>query len=44
VKGLIPGPSADTFIGENDYLIVLGSNIILKKFFDVYTTLNYDKM
>ncbi|MEQ8807752.1 MAG: potassium channel protein [Imperialibacter sp.] len=44
IKGLIPGPSADTFIGEDDYLIVLGSNIILKKFFDQYTQLKYEKM
>lgn len=44
MKGLIPGPSADTFIGEGDHLIVLGSNVILKKFFDEYTELRYEKV
>lgn len=42
IKGLIPGPSADTFIGEDDYLIVLGSNTTLQKFIDQYTVLSYE--
>lgn len=43
IKGLIPSPSQDTFIGVDDYLIVLGSNITLKKFMFEYTILNYGK-
>ncbi len=38
IKGLIPGPSPDTFIGEDDFLIVLGSNNTLEKFRKTYTT------
>lgn len=41
IRGLIPGPMADTFIGEDDYLIVLGSNTTLKKFIQEYTGMNY---
>lgn len=37
VKGLIPSPGKDTFIGEDDHLIVLGSDNKLKQFFDEYT-------
>lgn len=37
VKGLIPGPTADTFIGVDDHLIVLGSDKTLKKFMKDYT-------
>lgn len=37
IKGLIPAPGADTFIGEDDYLIVLGSNTKLKVFMEMYT-------
>lgn len=37
VKGLIPSPGKDTFIGENDHLIVLGSDDKLKSFLDEYT-------
>ncbi len=40
IKGLIPGPSAETFIGEDDYLIVLGSVEKLKTFVKTYTILN----
>lgn len=36
IKGLIPGPSADTFIGLDDFLIVLGSDSTLKKFSQEY--------
>lgn len=36
-KGLIPSPDGDTFIGEDDHLIVLGSDRKLKKFFEEYT-------
>ncbi|MCV9385119.1 potassium channel family protein [Reichenbachiella ulvae] len=36
IKGLIPGPSADTFIGIDDHLIVLGSDETLKKFIKEY--------
>ncbi|XOV91761.1 MAG: potassium channel family protein [Bacteroidota bacterium] len=38
IKGLIPGPSPDTFIGEDDFLIVLGSDSTLEKFRKTYTT------
>ncbi|PIB37527.1 hypothetical protein BFP72_11555 [Reichenbachiella sp. 5M10] len=38
IKGLIPGPSADTFIGEDDYLILLGSEAMLQKFMKTYTS------
>lgn len=38
IKGLIPGPSPDTFIGEDDFLIVLGSDATLEKFRKTYTT------
>ncbi|MBU2913818.1 MULTISPECIES: potassium channel family protein [Reichenbachiella] len=37
IKGLIPGPSADTFIGHDDHLIVLGSETTLQKFMKEYT-------
>lgn len=39
IKGLIPGPGADTFIGHDDYLIVLGSDSKLKIFMEEYTIL-----
>jgi voltage-gated potassium channel len=42
LKGLIPGPSADTLIGEDDYLIVLGSNSKLKHFIKDYTNMDYN--
>jgi voltage-gated potassium channel len=42
VKGLIPGPSAETFIGADDHLIVLGSNTTLRRFIDQYTLFKYD--
>jgi voltage-gated potassium channel len=42
IKGLIPGPSGDTFIGPSDHLIVLGSDATLKRFIKHYTTLNYN--
>ena len=38
IKGLIPGPSPETFIGEDDFLIVLGSDTTLEKFRKTYTT------
>ena len=41
IKGLIPGPSADTFIGKEDHLIVLGSNSTLRGFIEEYTQLTY---
>ena len=44
IKGLIPGPSADTFIGEDDYLIVLGSEDTLKKFLNIYTNITSKKL
>ncbi len=44
IKGLIPGPSADTFIGEDDYLIVLGSETTLKKFMENYTNISLKKL
>ena len=44
IKGLIPAPSADTFIGEDDYLIVLGSDAKLKAFVKEYTVLNYNDL
>ncbi len=43
IKGLIPGPGADTFIGEDDYLIVLGSDSQLKSFIEQYTVLRYHR-
>ncbi|MFY0605990.1 MAG: potassium channel protein [Cyclobacteriaceae bacterium] len=44
IKGIIPGPSADTFIGEDDHLILLGSDAKLKKFVDIYTEINYEDL
>lgn len=44
IKGLIPGPTADTFIGAHDHLILLGSDVTLKKFVDKYTQLDYKKL
>ena len=44
IKGLLPGPSSDTFIGEDDYLILLGSMDKLKKFIRGYTTLSEDSI
>ncbi|WP_421897406.1 potassium channel family protein [Marinoscillum sp.] len=44
IKGLIPAPSPDTFIGEDDYLIVLGSDSKLKAFVKEYTVLNYSDL
>lgn len=41
-KGIIPGPTADTFIGVNDHLIVLGSFSTLTKFMDTYTIIKYE--
>lgn len=38
IKGLIPAPSPDTFIGEDDFLIVLGSGETLDEFRKTYTT------
>jgi len=43
IKGIIPAPASDTFIGEDDYLILLGSDTKLKDFFDLYTELYYKK-
>lgn len=43
IKGLIPGPSANTFIGKEDYLIVLGSDSTLKKFIQEYTVRSFKK-
>lgn len=40
IKGLIPSPGKDTFIGEDDHLIVLGSDNKLKQFFEEYTVIN----
>ncbi|UXP32260.1 potassium channel protein [Reichenbachiella agarivorans] len=37
VKGLIPSPSADTFIGPDDHLIVLGSQDTLNSFMKEFT-------
>ncbi len=44
IKGIIPGPSADTFIGEDDYLILLGSDTRLKKFVEIYTEIKYEDL
>lgn len=41
IKGLIPGPSPETVIGPNDYLIVLGSHQTLSAFMNHFTTLTY---
>lgn len=38
IKGLIPGPTPDTFISEGDFLIVLGSDATLENFRETYTT------
>jgi len=43
IKGIIPGPGADTFIGKDDHLIVLGSDSKLKKFMEEYTTQKYSR-
>lgn len=39
IKGLIPSPSSDTFIGVDDTLIVLGSDHQLKKMIKHFTTM-----
>ncbi len=44
IKGLIPAPGADTFIGEDDYLIILGSDSKLKLFIEEYTTRDYSSI
>lgn len=36
-KGLIPSPEEETFIGEDDHIIVLGSDETLKRFMNEYT-------
>lgn len=40
IKGLIPSPSKDTFIGEDDHLIILGSDNKLDRFFQEYTSIS----
>lgn len=37
VKGLIPSPAKDTFIGEDDHIIILGSDTKIKRFLEEYT-------
>lgn len=44
IKGLIPGPTAETLISEHDHLILLGSDATLKRFVDKYTKLDYRKL
>ena len=44
IKGLIPGPSSETFIGEDDYLIILGSVEKLKTFLNQYTLLDESRI
>ena len=41
-KGLIPGPSPETIVGPNDYMIVLGSHQSLGQFMRHFTTLTYN--
>ena len=36
VKGIIPAPSAQTVVGKEDHLILLGSTDCLKKFKNIY--------
>lgn len=43
VKGIIPGPSASTFIGVDDHLIVLGSDAQLKIFMEHFTVLKHKR-
>ncbi len=38
MKGIIPSPDEDTFIGKDDHLIILGSDRTLKSFVEQYTT------
>jgi len=38
IKGLLPSPDDDTFIGEDDHIIILGSDYTLKNFMDEYTS------
>lgn len=40
IKGLIPNPNKDTFIGEDDHLIILGSDNKLDRFFQEYTSVS----
>ncbi|MDW3193390.1 MAG: potassium channel family protein [Cytophagales bacterium] len=40
LKGLIPSPGKDTFIGEDDHLIILGSDNKLDRFFQEYTSIS----
>lgn len=40
LKGLIPSPGKDTFIGEDDHLIILGSDSKLDRFFQEYTSIS----
>ncbi len=42
IKGLIPSPASDTFIGEDDTLIVLGHQDNLHVFFKTYTEVQYE--
>jgi voltage-gated potassium channel len=42
VKGLIPSPPSDTFIGKDDTLIVLGHQDNLTIFFNQYTDTKYE--
>jgi voltage-gated potassium channel len=44
IKGIIPGPSSDTFIGEDGYLILLGSDTRLKKFVEIYTEIKFEDL
>ncbi len=44
IKGLIPGPPLDTFIGIDDHLIVLGSTATLNRFSDIYTDINFEDL
>ena len=43
IKGLIPSPEPDTFIGIDDYLIVLGSNTTLSQFIHHYTNRSFQE-
>lgn len=40
-KGIIPGPSPESVVGPNDFMIVLGSHKTLADFMDHFTTLTY---
>lgn len=44
LKGIIPAPPDNTFIGKSDHLIVLGSATTLKKFIEEYTEQKFEEV